>query len=315
MKYIRIYWEVGRDNLDEYIKKIEQLNLETIKLKNSKEYLIGKKIKKISEYLKKFKINQLIKKTIENKKIEKLNAHGELNNNFKVKKKCIEGKLPKIAVYTCITGNYDKEILEPFVKTNNIDFYLFTDNCSVKSTYWNIKKIPEKVDKKYNNILKNRYLKMHPYELFNDYDYSIYIDGNVQVMSDLTELVYSINKKTGIAMHNHQFRDCICKEIKVCKIKKKGNYDEMKKQVDEYIKEGFPKKFGMLEATIIITDLKNKVAKRLLDDWWNEFISTNSLRDQISLQYIVWKNNFEIKDIAVLGDNLYRNPKFRINIH
>lgn len=83
----------------------------------------------------------------------------------------------------------------------------------------------------------------------------------------------------------------------------------------EYLQQGFPKKFGMLEATIIVTDLKNPVAKKILDDWWKEFISTKSLRDQISLQYVVWKNNFRIDDIGVLGNNLYKNPKFRVNIH
>lgn len=294
-------------------EKIEELNLETIKLKTSKEYLIGKKILKIKEYIKELKIISLIKKIIENKKLSKY-SHIEVENNYKKTEVNIKSN-PKIAVYTCVTGNYDKMILEPFIQVDNIDFYLFTDNFEQKSEYWIIKAIPKDIEKNYNNILKNRYLKMHPHELFNEYDYSIYIDGNVQVMTDLTDLVFSINKKVGVAMHKHQFRDCICDEIKVCKIKKKGNYNEMKKQVKKYIQEGFPKKFGMLEATIIVTDLKNKVAKKILDDWWNEFISTESLRDQISLQYIVWKNNLMIKDIAVLGNNLYRNPKFRVNIH
>ena len=294
-------------------EKIEELNLETIKLKTSKEYLIGKKILKIKEYLKKLQIKTLISKIIENKKISKY-SHKEIENNYKPAEKNIEVK-PKIALYTCITGNYDKKILEPFIEIENIDFYLFTDNIKQKSENWHIRPITKSVDEKYNNILKNRYLKMHPYELFKDYDYSIYIDGNVQVMSDLTEMTYAVDKKIGIAMHKHQFRDCIYDEIEVCKIKNKGNYKEMKRQVKKYSQEGFPKKFGMLEATIIITDLKNEEAKKFLNDWWNEFISTKSLRDQISLQYVVWKNNLKISDIGVLGNNLYRNPKFRINIH
>ena len=45
-----------------------------------------------------------------------------------------------------------------------------------------------------------------------------------------------------------------------------------------------------ISIVIIITDLKNEEAKKFLNDWWNEFISTKSLRDQISLQYVVWKN-------------------------
>lgn len=302
--------------MNEYIKKIEQLNLEIINIKSSNEYLKGKRITEILKYLKKVKIIKILQKVIENKKISKFNAHGELENDFKLKKMYNKDYLPKIAVYTCVTGNYDKKILEPFVKVDNIDFYLFTDNIKRKSENWNIKTIPKKIiEKCNNNIIINRYLKMHPNELFKDYDYSIYIDGNVQVISDLTELAYSVNKKIGIAMHKHQFRDCIYDEIEVCKIKNKGNYNEMKKQVEKYSQEGFPKKFGMLEATIIVTDLKSEVAKNFFNDWWNEFISTKSLRDQISLQYVVWKYNFKISDIGVLGNNLYRNPKFRVNIH
>lgn len=296
----------------EYIKKIEQLNLEIIKLKTSKEFLIGNKMVKTKRYLKKLKFISFIKKIRESKKIAKFNAHEEQENNFFVNVE--NNHKSKIAVYTCITGNYDKEILEPFLKMENIDFYLFTDNENITSKYWKVMKLPDNVNQ-YNNILKNRYLKMHPKELFKDYDYSIYIDGNVKVMSDLTDLIYSINDKTGISMHRHQFRNCIYKEIEVCKIKKKGNYSEMKRQVDKYKQEGFPQEFGMLEATIIVSDLNNDNSEKILDDWWNEFISTKSLRDQISLHYVIWKNHLTIEDFGNLGYNLYRNPKFIINIH
>lgn len=297
----------------EYIKKIEELNLEIIKLKSSKEYSTGKKVIEIEKYLKNLQIKKIIDKIQESKNIKKYSNKEEDNNYCNVEKIC--KTKPRIAVYTCITGNYDKKILEPYIKVDNIDFYLFTDNVKYKSENWIIKPIPKQIDENYNNILKNRYIKMHPYELFKEYDYSVYIDGNVQVMSDLTELVFSVSDKIGIAMHRHQFRECICDEIEVCKIKKKGNYSKMKKQVKEYIDEGFPKKFGMLEATIIVTQLKNEVAKSFLAEWWNEFVLSESLRDQISLQYVVWKNKFKINDIAVLGNNLYRNPKFRVNIH
>lgn len=85
----------------ELYKKIEKLNLENIKLKQSNEYLLGKKIKKTNEYIKKFKFISLIKKIIQNKKINKLNNHGELENNYCVKNEFTQK--PKIAVYTCIT--------------------------------------------------------------------------------------------------------------------------------------------------------------------------------------------------------------------
>ena len=297
---------------EEYIKKIERLNLDIINLKNSKEYLLGKKIIMMVNYIKKFKFLDLIKKMIETKKIKKYNAHEELENNYESKELITIKK--KIAVYTCITGNYDKFVQEPFVQISNIDFYLYTDNLNIKSKNWIIREIPDKLNK-YNNILKNRYIKMHPKELFPDYDYAVYIDGNVKVMSNLTDMITTIKPETGISMHRHQFRDCIYKEIEVCRIRKKGNYIKMKEQVEEYRKNGFPENFGMLEATIIFSDIKNENAKKLFDSWWEEFCKTESFRDQISLQYIIWKNHLKINDFGSLGNNLYRNPKFQVYIH
>ena len=297
----------------EYLENIEKLNLEIIELKKSKEYVLGRKILRIKKLLKQLKVRDAINEIVISKKIKKYNFKNESQNNYTTRKLKNERK-PKIVVYTCITGNYDN-ILEPFIKVDNVDFVIFTDiKDDKKLKFWNKKVIPSKL-KKYSDIKKNRYIKMHPNELFTEYDYSIYIDGNVQVMSDLTDLVYSVNDKTGISMHRHKSRNCIYDEIEVCRLRKKGNYKEMKKQVAKYKEEGFPCNFGMLEATIIVTDLKNLKAKKIYEDWWNEFNLTLSLRDQISLHYIIWKNNLTINDFGCLGYNLYRNPKFRICTH
>lgn len=297
----------------EYLKNIEKLNLEIIELKKSKEYVLGRKILTIKKLLKQFKFKEVINEITISKKIKKYNFHDEQKNNYVIPKLENERK-PKIVVYTCVTGNYDN-VLEPFVKVNNIDFVLFTDiKENNKLKYWNTMEIPYKLEK-YDNIYKNRYIKMHPNDFFSEYDYSIYIDGNVQVMSDLTDLVYSVNDKTGISMHRHKSRNCIYNEIEVCKIRKKGNYKELKNQVEKYRNEGFPKEFGMLEATVIVTDLKNNKAKKIFEDWWNEFCLIPSMRDQISLHYIIWKNKLTINDFGCLGYNLYRNPKFRVSTH
>lgn len=293
--------------MDNKIKMIECLNKEIIELKSSKEYKLGKNI------INGMKIKQ-IKSFLDNMKARKYNAHGELENNFSIQNnknnnlnKC------KIVIYSCITGNYDK-IIEPFYKNDNIKYIMYTDNEKIKSKDWEVRMLPQKLND-YNNILKNRYLKMHPHEFFKDFDYSIYVDGNVHIISDLAELVLSINETTGISMHRHQYRNCIYKEAEVCRIKNKGNYKMMKKQLSRYREQGFPENFGMLEATIIVTDLKNIISKRLLNEWWEEFLRSESLRDQLSLHYIIWKNRFKIEDFGNLGFNLYKNPKFRIDVH
>lgn len=300
---------------EEFLKKIEELNLENIKIKGSKEYKTGKDLINLKEMLKSFKFNKLISKFIARKMIYKYNAHGELENDFKYDKSSISKEKPKVAVYTCITGKYDN-LIQPFTKFANIEYIAFTDNLQQATNDWNIKDIPENIRKLKNNILINRYIKFHPHELFSDkYDYSIYIDGNIKVISDLTNMIYGINNKTGLAFHRHQFRDCIYNEIEVCRLIKKGNYAKLKEQIEQYKKEGFPSRYGLYECNVIACDLKNDNAKQLLNSWWDEFKNSQSLRDQIALPYVVWKNGYKFNDIGSLGNNVYKNPKIRIESH
>lgn len=296
----------------EFIEKIEELNLEIINLKKSKEYQKGKDLIKLKNMLNNFKFVEIFNKFSIRKKMIKLNAHGELENDFKFD--FTSDKKPKIVVYTAILGGYD-DLKEPLLKLKNIDYVAFLDKNLNCETQWNIKSIPENIKELKNNTLINRYLKFHPSELFKDYDYAIYIDGNIKVISDLTSMTYSVNKEIGISLHKHQYRDCVYNEIEACKLLKKGNYKLLKEQVERYKAEGFPNNYGMLEGTVIVSDLNNDKATNLLNEWWEEFKNSESLRDQIALPYVLWRNNIKIDDVGNLGNNLYKNPKIRVYLH
>lgn len=300
----------------ELIDAIEKLNLENINLLNSKEYKIGEEICKMKILLKQFKIITILKKFINKRKRKKINNyidHKETENNFTYKNQNIEN--PKIVIYTCITGGYDK-LISPLLKFDNIDYIAFTDNKEEDNKEWKIKDIPENVKKINNNVLINRYIKFHPYELFGqDYDFSIYVDGNIKIVSNLKDMIYAVNEKTGLAMHRHYLREDISNEIETCRILKKGNYEKLKEQVDNYKKEGFPDNFGMLECGVIVSHLKNKKGNEILNSWWGEFQKSESKRDQIALPYIIWKQGYKINDIGCLGLNVHKNPKIRLKLH
>lgn len=220
---------------------------------------------------------------------------------------------PRIVVYSCVTGGYDK-VSEPEFVFDNIDYVLFTDT-SMDLKKWNVKPIPEFCDRG-SSILTNRYIKMHPCEIFrnSNYDFAIYVDGNLKIVGDLTPLTSDLGS-VGIAMHRHALRDDIRKEVIACIAQKKGNAKKLVKQVYSYSSQGFPKNFGMLECNMIVTDLKSKIAEKILDEWWDEFMKSGSMRDQLSLPYVVWKMGYAINDFGNLGYNIYRNPKIRKNNH
>lgn len=292
---------------------LEEENKKYKKLLNSKELILGKKLIKYIDKLKKMKLKSIFTDLIISKKIRKL----RINEQQQIKEVKYTRKIQesKIIVYTCITGNYDN-IIEPNFKDYNCDYILFSDDVKKNTnSLWEIREIPDKIKKIKNNILINRYIKMHPFELFEDYDYAIYVDGNVRLISDVNSFIPFANVTTGLALHRHSRRICLYKEAQFCNIVGKGNKDKINKEMEKMKKDNMPYEFGLLECNFIVTHLKNQNARCILDEWWDEFENSKCYRDQIILPYVIWKNNFQLKDIGDLGNNIFENSKIRVEKH
>ncbi len=306
----------------DYCNAIEAINKEYLQQHGmhaplSAEQITGLRIKHVKEAFP-FHIFDLIMQSIRRRNLEKKNSL--ISDMVKDEDVWYATGEPEDRyhgiVYCCVTGNYDRPY-NPILISNGLDYFAFTDNPdAVKGTHWQYKPIQmQENDSRGNGI--NRYYKFHPYELFSgEYDYSIYIDGNVQIISDITCL-YEVARKApfGIAMHRHASRRCAYKDIKWCLLNHKGNPDGLEKQRENFLAEGFPEDYGLYEATIIVVDLHNEKGKKLLNEWWNEFLKSNSGRDQPALPYVIWKNGYKMDMIGSLGNNEYRNPKFRIFGH
>ena len=69
----------------------------------------------------------------------------------------------------------------------------------------------------------------------------------------------------------------------------------------------------MAECGMIVTDLHNEMALEILKDWFLEVLNTSSLRDQISLPFVLWKKNIKVEEITTLGNNFFQNPKIIVH--
>jgi hypothetical protein len=278
----------------------DRLNAEKIKLLYSPVYRIGKKLYKIPliKFLYYILYNLL-----------KRNKH-ELE--YTIDKLFLKQEdltwHPKVAVYQAVIGNYDDLKSAPVLDSDIYSFFLFTDSNNEYAN-WKKKEISEHIRNLSNPILINRYLKMHPYELFPDYDFAVYLDGNIQIISDIRPMLRQVSPATGLAIHTHSRRNCVYDESKICIRIKKGNRKKINTQMNKYRKEGFPCHWGLFECTMIICDLKNEIGERILSSWWEEFLSAESLRDQLSLPYILWKNGYKKEDIGNFFINIFKNPK------
>lgn len=293
---------------------IERINKRRIAVENSSDYNYGRRVAYLKGLLKHLKIVTAIKVIIRHFRVSRYSYISKKYYQIDHQNDAWQNK--KVVVYTCVTGNYDK-ISDPLFSDNAVDYVLLSDND--KNNYtgsWKQLSVSNYVNDQLTNSDKNRFIKMHPHELFcGQYDYAIYIDGNIQVVSDIRTMIDGIDKEYGLAMHLHRERNDIYDEYKVCKILKKGNPKMMRSQITRYKKDGLPRKYGMLEANVIVIDLHSDNAKMIMDEWWEEYRKSESKRDQIALPYVLWKEKIPIKKLANLGSNVYENSKFMINKH
>lgn len=298
------------DNLS---KALYKLNEDYIKIYYSKEYQksIRKKHRKIgARDIIKYIMNGYIFDRI--KSIYKTNNYNT-NQENKTQDKNKDLKEKKIAIYSVVAGKYDS-IKEPLYCNEICEYYMITDQDIDENSKWkkiDINSIKEIKDK--SNLEKARYLKTHPHIIFPEYDYTIWVDGNILIVADLFPILEEMGDKL-MAIHNHPNRKCIYNEGKTIVALNKAKKNEVQKQLKHYKSEGFPKEYGLFETNVIATKISEDMCMKIMEEWWSE-MEKFTKRDQLSFTYVLWKNNLQCDFIKLIGDNTRMNPRFRVSAH
>lgn len=207
---------------------------------------------------------------------------------LRVHKRLWSSEKNKNVIYTCITGGYD-QLIEPSYIDENFDYICFTDNMDLKSEIWDIKPLPKETEG-LTQIKKQRYVKINPHKLLSEYEISIWVDGNVDVKGNVSELIKKILvDDCSIYVPKHPQRGCIYDEVRPVISMKKDTAENVNPQIERYKKEGFPKGYGLLQSNILIRKHNDKDCIRLMEAWSGE-VMNGSHRDQLSFNYCCWKN-------------------------
>lgn len=225
---------------------------------------------------------------------------------LRIHKKLYSAEKNKKVVYTCIIGGYDS-LSEPKYITDGFDYICFTDDKSLKSDIWEIRPLPKETEN-LSQVKKQRYVKINPHLFLKEYDLSIWVDGNVVLKGDLNKFVKKyINDKSSIYVPKHPQRNCIYLESTVVGRMGKDKKEVMKPQMDRYKKEGFPQNYGLLQSNILLRKHNNEDCIKLMEEWFNE-VKKGSHRDQLSFNYVSWKNK-EI-NIVYMDSHIYKSEFF-----
>ena len=208
----------------------------------------------------------------------------------------------KVCVYTCITGDYDY-LKDYKYRDENFDYICFTNNKTITSNFWKV----IYVDEAFDNLTLARKIKILGHKELNKYDYTIWLDGAMQLRKPLSDFINEccdLDKYDMIGF-NHRKRDCIYDEINECVFLFKESVENAKCIENFLKKEKYPKHNGLIESTVLIRK-NNKNVKNLMDLWFQILIKY-SRRDQLSFNYCLWKNPIRIN---MLNMNVFDNDYF-----
>ena len=220
----------------------------------------------------------------------------------------------KKVIYTAIFGGYDK-LPEPTFLPEGWDFICFTDT-DIISEHWTINKVPAIYEDSTRNARK---YKLLPHRWFPQYEYSLWVDGNIIIRDNINELIQKYLSDSNLAVHDHNQnvldpRNCVYDEANTIFYfgKKNGNYKDdpqiIHKQIQGYADEGYPQKNSLAVTMQLLRRHNESDCIETMEQWWQE-IKYNSKRDQLSFNYCMWKTGMRFNYFT--GDS--RNNKYFLN--
>lgn len=230
----------------------------------------------------------------------------------------------KKVIYTAIFGGKDT-LHEPLFVPKGFDFICFTDNKELQSIHWNIRVVePPFVDP----VRCARYYKILAHKVLSEYEQSVWIDGNMIVKGDVNVWIHKYLTSHDFVTFDHSkqkrrflglfwipdkkfARNCVYDELEALVSRtEQGIYmddiETMKRQVARYRAEGYPAHNGLAVTMILFRNHNNPKVIHLMESWWKE-LENGSRRDQLSINYVAWKEKYSLSYIQ--GDPRY-NPYF-----
>ena len=197
----------------------------------------------------------------------------------------------KKVIYTCLFGKYD-ELLQPLVVDESFDYICFSNDFNKEKVgVWEIRELSIPLIN--GTSRQSRYAKILPHKVLSDYDYSVYMDANIQITdSSFYDIVKKrIDEAHLICQVPHLISNCVYDEIRKAYFAGRVSWREAELHYHHLVENGFPTKYGLFENNIILRQHNNKRVIDISEAWWKEY-SNYSKRDQFCLMYVYWRYNY-----------------------
>ena len=207
-------------------------------------------------------------------------------------------------VYTAVFGGYDA-LRPPLYHPPGIRFICFTDE-EIHASGWELRLI-ERPDPE--PALASRKLKIFPHEYISGHRYSLYVDANLQFLSDVSLLhALWLRGKTFVAWR-HSVRSGVFDECETMLSKHRHVASQIIDQYKLFRDKGIPEHSGLVEASFLWRDHSNPDVQRLMKAWWAHLLQFGH-RDQPGLGYLMWLTGITPEVMPLAAGTTRKNGYF-----
>ena len=192
-------------------------------------------------------------------------------------------------IYTCITGEYDS-LMEPAAVDPDFDYVCFVEKGKKTSDRYGIWEIREMDFSQEDKAVLSRYPKINPHILLPEFEYSVWIDGNIVIKDSFFYDVIHQKIRSGVIYSGmkHLERDCAYREVAKCIDARVDSRIRLIRALVFLKKNHFPKHFGMYENNVIFRRHNSLKIIEFDTLWWRLFMDYTH-RDQILHPYCMMK--------------------------
>lgn len=197
----------------------------------------------------------------------------------------------KRAVYTCMFG-HSEHFNDFHYKSSGVDFICFTDDPDLTSSFWDVRVLPQG---SLDPARKAKQVKALAHQFLPEYEESLYVDNTVRLKIAPCELFdrYLSPSPSPMVCFRHPWRDCIYDEAEVVLELGYDAADIVRCQMAIYRSLNYPAHHGLTKCGFILRRHNEPALARVMERWHQEVLH-HSKRDQLSLNFVLWSENFSI---------------------
>lgn len=189
-------------------------------------------------------------------------------------------------VYTAIIGHYDSvPCVDPSLVEEGWDFLCFSDLPIEVAPPWQLRRVVRLSD---GAAATNRHLKFLGHQILDDYDWALYMDGNLELIRPPSYFLQQAQAQPCVLLE-HPNRATVSEEIVACIVSGKIGLSEGIRLARRHRAAGFEPSTPLTANRLFVRSLADPKLNTCFEATYSAYLQ-GPRRDQLHLNFELWRH-------------------------